>query len=183
MVLSRLKKTFAGKNDIQVKSYYPIVLIVEDDEEQLVLFADFVLQEIEKLLDDENISDDQKQNLRDTRVIKVGDVDSLQKAVVKFKDVILVILDCNLPDEKGGIANDQFVKENHKITGQHKPVDIIIQNLPDIPITLISSLNRFRTMVGQYYASKYGLNLKFIKKSDVTEIKKNIASHLLQRSK
>jgi len=158
----------------------PNILIVEDDSDQMDLLADFALSEIQKLVDDENMSAEQRENVKRVQIIKVGNVDSLQKAVSIYQNVLLAVLDCNIPDTKDGASHDQLVKTNHRITGQHKPVDIVTEHLPGTPITMISSLNRFQKIVSQYYESNYSLNINFISKTDQLMIKRNIGYYLRQ---
>ncbi len=158
----------------------PNILILEDDPDQMDLMISFALGEINKLMDDENTSDKQKQKLKSIQIIKVVDIRSLERTVSVYKGSLLAVLDCNVPDAKGGKSHDQLVKTNYKITGQHKPVDIVTEHLPNTPITMISSLNRFQRIVSQYYKSEYDLSLNFIGKSDQSMIKRNIGYYLRQ---
>jgi len=57
-------------------------------------------------------------------------------------------------------------------------VDIITKQLPDTPITLVSSLDRFSRTVNRYYENKYNLRINFIRKSDLSAIAKNFERHL-----
>jgi len=156
----------------------PIVLLVEDDPEQMAYLAQLCLGEIQQLIDDVNLSETQKSKLRSIKILKVSNIDSLEKTVSLYKEVLMTIMDCNIPDKKGGNANDQFVKSNYRITGQHRAVDIVKEALPSAPITLISSMNRFRTMVNQFYKDKHDLQLKFISKNNSEKIQNNISRNL-----
>ncbi len=153
---------------------YPNILVLEDDVDQMDLLVDFALSEIKSLIDDESTSEEHKEKLKNIRVLKTSNIRSLQRAVSIHKDVLLAVLDCNTPDDKGGKAHDQLVKTNHKITGQHRSVDIVTEHLPDTPITMISSSDRFRTIVNRHYESKHNLSINFIGKRDALRIRKNI---------
>jgi len=155
-----------------------IILIVEDDPDQMGLLTNFARSEIKKINHDKNLDDQQKQTIGSIRIVKVGNIESLKKALSAYKNVMLVILDCNIPDTKGGKAHDQFVKTNHMLTGRHKSVDIIIEHMPNTPITMISSLNRFQTMVTKYYLSEHNISINFISKNNQSMIKKNIGYYL-----
>jgi len=154
------------------------ILILEDDPDQMEMLVDFALDELAKLAADENISDEQRQKVEDIRLIKVSNIQSLQKSASMHKDVLLALLDCNTPDTEGSAPNDQLVKTNHSITGQHRAVDIVTHYLPDTPITLMSSLDRFRRLVNRYYANKHNLSIRFVGKSDQLGIKENIQFYL-----
>jgi len=156
----------------------PSILILEDDQDQMDLLASFALDEVQKLIDDESTSDTQRSGIKNIQIIKVSNTDSLQKAVVIYKNVLLAILDCNTPDSKHTSPHDQLVKTNHRITGQHKSVDIVIKYLPNTPITITSSWDRFRIIVGNYYQDKYDLIINFVRKNDVPGIKKSIEYRL-----
>jgi CheY-like chemotaxis protein len=155
-------------------NYNPSILILEDDPDQIRLLIDFAQSEIKKLMSDKNTNDRQKQKLKNIGLIKVSNINSLRKAASTHKNVLLAILDCNTPDKKGGAAHDQLLKTNHIVTGQHKSVDIVTEHLPDTPITLISSLNRFQRTVNRYYESKHDLSINFISKNDPSKLKKDI---------
>ncbi|RBP51091.1 hypothetical protein [Arenicella xantha] len=152
----------------------PNILILEDDLDQMELLVDFTLTEIKELMNDKSINEAQRQKLKRIRIIKVSNIKSLQTAASMHKNVILAVLDCNSPDSKGGEAHDQLVKTNHVITGQHKAVDIVTEELPDTPITMISSLDRFRTIINRYYESNFKLSINFIPKTGVLKIKENV---------
>ena len=156
----------------------PSVLILEDDPDQMNILVSFMHSEIKKLLIDANLNEEQKQNLQTVQIISANNIKSLQELVSTHSNVLLAILDCNIPDEEGGVAHDQFIKTNHIITGQHKPVEILIKNLPDTPITMISSMNRFQRTVNKYYKTKHNLNINFIPKNEGAVLEKNIRYYL-----
>lgn len=156
----------------------PSILILEDDLEQMELLVNFALTEINKLIVHENTNDDQRQKMKTVNIIKVSNINSLKKAVSIHKGIFLAVLDCNTPHTKTSASDDQLVKTNHVITGQHKPVDIVTKHLPDTPITLISSMDRFQRIVNRYYESKHNLNINFIRKSNPKKIQSNIGFHL-----
>lgn len=158
----------------------PNILIVEDDPDQMELLIEFARDEIKKLIKDENTNVRQKQKIKNIQIIKVTNINSLQKAISIHKSVLLAILDCNIPDAKGSAAHDQLVKTNHIITGQHRSVDIVIKHLPSAPITIISSLNRFQKIVSQHYEAKRDISINFISKKDQLMIKRNIGYYLRQ---
>lgn len=158
----------------------PAILIVEDDNEQMDLLVGYALNEIKSLIDDQASDELEIQKLKDIRILKVSNISTLEKAVIRHKNIILTVLDCNIPDIKGGVPHDQLIKTNYKITGQHKSVDILSGNIPDTPITMISSLNRFRKIVTQHYFKTHGLNINFIAKSDQAMINRNIGYYIRQ---
>lgn len=158
----------------------PKILIVEDDSEQMDLLIDFALSEIKKILENKNISDEQREKVKTTQIIKVSNIDTLEKAVSMNDEVLLALLDCNIPDTKDGAPHDQLVKTNHVITGQHRSVDIVTENLPETPITMTSSMNRFQKIVSQHYKSKHNLSINFIPKNDQSMIQRNIGYYLRQ---
>ncbi len=166
-----------------MKKNGPNILIVEDDADQMELLTGIVLGEIQKITDNQNLDEQKKQQVRDIQIIRVRNIDSLKKAASTHKGTILALLDCNIPDTKDSPAHDQLIKTNYKITGQHKSVDIVTQHLPNTPITMISSLNRFQKIVVQYYEKKNNLNLNFISKNDQPMIERNIAYYLRQHIK
>jgi len=159
------------------------ILIVEDDADQMGLLVNFAQMEIKRIIDNENFNDEKKQKARDIKIITATNINSLQKAVQLHKNVLLAVLDCNLPDTRGGAPNDQFIKTNHQITGQHKAVDVVSESLPNTPITMISSLNRFQKIVNQYYINSRNLSINFIKKKDISIIQNNIGWYLRQHLK
>ena len=160
------------------RSEKPIILILEDDQDQMDLLTALTLGEAQKLLNDTSIDDSRKQNIKNVNIISVGDINSLHKAVLVYKNVLLAILDCNVPDTKHTPAHDQLIKTNHRITGQHKAVDLVVKNLPETPIAITSSWDRFRIIVGRYYQSKYNLTINFVRKSDMNGFKKYIEIRL-----
>ena len=141
----------------------PKILLLEDDFDQMALLIDFTLSEIQTLMDAESTNDAQRKQLANIHVMKVSNIDSLQKAVVKHKGVLLALLDCNTPDAEGGASHDQLVPSSRGIiTGQHKAVDLIIKHLPETPITIISSMDRFQRIVNKYYANNDDLSINFV---------------------
>ena len=156
------------------------ILILEDDPDQMDLLTNFALNEIKKFIDDDNTNDQLKPALRNIRIIRVTNYSALQKVVTEHKNVLLALLDCNIPDTKTSAPHDQLVKTGHKITGQHKSVDLVTKHLPDTPITMISSLIRFQVLVTQYYNINFNLNINFIRKADQLIIKKNIRYYIRQ---
>lgn len=156
------------------------ILILEDDFDQMDLLVHFALNEIKELIEDENTNDEQRQIIKNIKIIKVRHIDSLKKAVSIHKNVLLAILDCNIPDSKDSVAHDQLIKTNHRITGQHKSVDIVTKHLPKTPITMISSLDRFKRIINQHYKNKYDLSINFIRKNDQPMLQRNIGYYLRQ---
>lgn len=156
----------------------PKILFVEDDDDQMELLIQFALDEISEVFENPNTNKAQRAILNSIKLLKVSNIRSLKQVVAKYQDIFLVVLDCNIPDIKGGVSNDQLVKTNHRITGHHYGVDIIIENLPDTSITLISSLNRFRKIVYEHYASSEKVDINFISKSDQEMIQRNLAYYL-----
>jgi len=155
-----------------------VILILEDDPEQMDLLANLALNEIQTLLDDENTDQAQKQALLEVNIIKVADLHSLKTAAKNYKNTILAILDCNIPDTKETPPHDQFVKNGYKITGQHRSVDIVRKYLPDAQITLISSMLRFQRIVIRHYQDQHDLNINFISKNEQDKINRNMAYYL-----
>ena len=160
------------------RSQKPIILILEDDQDQMDLLTALTLGEAQKLINDTSIDDSRKQDIRNVNIVSVGDINSLKKAVLTYKKVLLAILDCNVPDTKHTAAHDQLIKTNHRITGQHRAVDLVLKNLPETPIAITSSWDRFRIIVGRYYQRKYNLTIKFVRKSDMNGFKKYIEIRL-----
>jgi len=157
------------------KSY---LFIIQDDIDQMELLVSFGLNQITHLLDSETTSAAQKALLRDISIIKIKDMRSLEKAVTMYKNVVMVIMDCNIPDIKGGVPNDQLIKTNHKITGQHKAVEILTKFLPSVPITSVSSMKRFDKLLTRYYKQNNGLELKFISKQDHSKVLQEMRFYL-----
>lgn len=157
---------------------HPKILIVEDDPDQMDLLASFAVSEIENLLNNETVSNTNKEKLAVIHILKATSVFALKQAVSKYKQVIFVILDGNIPDDKGSPAHDQLIKTDHKITGQHKSINIIMEHLPNTPITMISSLNRFQRIVTPFYEKQHSMDINFINKSDQQMIQRNMAYYL-----
>ncbi len=156
----------------------PNIIVLEDDVDQMLFIIDFALSEINTLIEDEWTSDEQRKRLKSIKILKVADISSLYSAATKHKGTILAILDCNTPDTKGAKPHDQFIKTKHVITGQHRAVDIVTEHLPQAQITMISSMNRFRTLINRYYATNHGLSINFIGKKDAAKISQNIRIRL-----
>jgi len=158
----------------------PNLFIVEDDPDQKSMLVNFALDEIRILLQNENINDEKKQRLKDIQVISASNIKSLEKAASHHENALMALLDCNIPDDNDSKPHDQFVKTNHKITGQHKTVDIVLEHLPGTPITMVSTMNRFQKIVNQYYQKEYDISVNFINKNDVLMIQRNIRYYLRQ---
>ena len=165
-------------SDAQSNQQQHAILIVEDDREQMDLLVNFVLNETRKIMDDEDTTQPQREKLKSIKLLKIGDLSSLRKVASLKIDIVLALMDCNIPDEKGGKSHDQFVKTNHRITGQHASVDLVSERFPSAPIVMTSSMNRFQKLVIQYYKSKHDLNLKFVKKSQAASIQDTISLYL-----
>jgi len=144
------------------------------------ILVDFTVGEINKLFEDQNTNDAQIEKLKSIQLLKVSNIRSLEKAASTYKGSIIAILDANTPHKKGGKTNDHLVKTNHKITGQHRAVDLIVEHSPGTPITMISSQNRFQRIVTNYYKDNYSFNVNFINKTDLSKIKRNIGYYLRQ---
>jgi CheY-like chemotaxis protein len=156
------------------------VLLVDDDPEQLEMLGLLTLNEIQVLLNDVSVNERRKRELAAIKVIKVGDQRSLRRVVEGDTEIVLTVLDCNLPEKKGESPIDQFEKKNHVITGQHRSVDIILANQPAMPILLVSTFDRFRNLVINYYKGSKGINLGFVKKNDPERVASRIRSNLEQ---
>ena len=190
MVLRRFKKNGKdndkgnkaepGDTSSDTKAQQPKLLIIEDDPEQMELLTSFALNEMQKLLGDQSTTEQQKEKIKSIKIIPTTNIESLQKILSLYKNIFWVLMDCNIPDTKGGKPHDQLIKTNHAITGRHKSVDLIIDNLPGTPITMISTLNRFEKIVHKYYVKKDNLDINFISKSDQEMIKRNAAYYLRQ---
>ena len=165
---------------MKITAASPKIFIIEDDPDQIDLLVNLTLNELRKVIDYEHTTDEQRSAIRSIQILKINDVSSLNKAAQTYKNVLLAVLDCNLPDTKDGKAHDQLIKTNHKITGQHKSVDILTKHLPDTPITMISSLNRFQKIVTRYYENTQGLDINFIRKHDLPILERNIGYYLRQ---
>lgn len=156
------------------------ILIAEDDPDQKELLVDIIVTQIKRTRADENLSEEQKEKLTQIQILSVSNTQSLKHAAKKQDNVMLTILDCNMPDKKGGVAHDQFIKTNHRITGQHTSADIVTKYLPGTPITMISSLNRFQKIISLYYKKKLDVDINFISKKDPDTIKRNVRYYLRQ---
>jgi len=159
---------------MNISTNHQNILILEDDSDQMDLLTELASNEIKKYLDDEVLSDEQWQKVSDIRILKVSDVKSLKQAVSTHKKVLLAILDCRTPDAKGGTPNDQLVKTNHLITGQHNSVDIVTEHIPETSIIMTSSQDRFQRIVNRYYEGKLDTKIDFIRESNLARIKKTI---------
>ena len=148
------------------------ILILEDDPDQMELLTDFAISEVKKFIEHDNTDKKLIPALKNIKVIRVTNLAALKKVITEHKNVLLALLDCNIPDTKDSIAHDQLVKTNHKITGRHNSVDLVIKHLPGTPITMISSLNRFQKIVTQHYKNDLNLNINFINKTDQLVITK-----------
>jgi len=153
---------------------------MEDDPDQMGLLVDFAQTEIKSTIENEHTSEEQKTTLSNVKIITVTNISSLSKAVLLHDNVLLAILDCNTPDTRGGVPHDQFIKTNHSITGQHRAVDIVSSALPNTPITMISSMNRFQKIINIYYQKAHNLSINFIRKNDASIIQNNIGWYLRQ---
>ena len=156
------------------------ILIAEDDADQKNLLVDFAVSQVKRALEDTTLNDEQRNKLSSIQIISVADIAALKKAVSINKNVLLAILDCNMPDIKGSPSHDQFIKTNHRITGQHKAVDVVIKSLPNTPITMISSLHRFQKIISVFYKKEFDLDINFISKNDPSTIRRNIRYYLKQ---
>jgi len=131
-----------------------------------------------KIFESDATDREHKEKITHMSVISASSIDSLKSEVTKNKNILYALLDCNIPDKKGGKPHDQFVKTNYQITGQHKAVDLVTEHLPDVPITMISSFNRFQKIVLNHYEKTHDLTMNFIKKKDHLMIKNNIRYYL-----
>ena len=138
------------------------------------LLFDSTKNEIQKLFNDVDTGQEQKQKLTNIKIIKVSNISDLKRALSTYKNVLLAIVDANIPDAVDGVAHDQFIKTNYRITGQHKTIDFICSQSINTPITLISSLNRFQKIVTRYYKVNHGLIINFISKRDLAMLRRNI---------
>ncbi|MBX2848379.1 MAG: hypothetical protein KTR16_08665 [Acidiferrobacterales bacterium] len=156
------------------------ILLAEDDPDQKALLVDIVMSQVKRVLGDKNLSEQQRETLVNIQLISVTSIDSLKQAVKKHKNILLAILDCNMPDAEGEASHDQFIKTNHRITGQHTAVDIVLKYIPDTPVTMISSQNRFQKIISRYYKSKLDKDINFINKNDPATIRRNVRYYLAQ---
>lgn len=155
------------------------ILILEDDPDQMDLFLGLVTTELQKLVDDEELSAERRSQFKQFGIIKVNNIETLKRVTREYNNVAFVILDCNVPERRGKPPEDQFIKKKHRITGQHRSVDIVINGFNSPPILLTSSMDRFKTIVMQYYRNRENLNLRFVRKSDLQGIQKAIEERLL----
>lgn len=158
----------------------PTILIAEDDREQMDVLGQLIVDELKKLTDSDSTSESRLERLKQVQIAKVTNISDLKKVVEANSNLILAVMDCNMPDVSGGEPDDQFVKINHRIIGQHNAVDAVISKQPVVPITMISSLNRFRNLVTRFYKSKHDISINFISKSEQTMIRRNIAYYIRQ---
>jgi len=156
----------------------PKILIAEDDADQLDFMIALTLSEINKLISDDQTDEQQRKILKQLKIVKASSIEGLKKKAAVCNRVLFAIVDCNMPDLDKGTPNDQLVKTKHRITGQHRSVDIIIKHLPNTPITMVSSRDRFRRLINKYYNDKYALNINFIAKADQATISRNILNNL-----
>jgi len=159
------------------KSY---LLILEDDPDQMEMLVSFAMQEMHKLFQNDDLNQKYKEKIVNMSVISVTSIESLKNQVTQNKNILFALLDCNTPDSKGDKPHDQFVKKGYQITGQHKAVDLVMTHLPNTPITMISSFNRFQKIVLNHYDKTHNLTMNFIKKKDHLMIKNNINYYLRQ---
>ena len=131
-------------------------------------------------MDDDNITALKRDKLKQVKLLTASNLKSLTNAVSDHKNILLALLDGNIPDTKGGTAHDQFIKTGHKITGEHHTVNVVTKYLPDTPVTMISSMSRFQKIVHQYYKKHHDLSINFIHKKDAPIIVRNIAFYLRQ---
>jgi len=184
MVFTRIKRALGSTADTSNNvTNTPYILLVEDDPEQMDLVIILAQAETKKLLESDATNQRQKEEIERIQLIKASNIEALEQAISLHKGALLALMDCNIPDEKDSIANDQFVKDNRRITGQHRSVDLALEHLPDTPITMISSLNRFEKMIQRYYESKHNLHINFISKKNQLMISRNIAYYLRQHIK
>lgn len=186
MILSRLKNKIIGSlntsndSDAVNDSNSAYILILEDDPDQMSILTTFTLDELQKFIDYENTSEEQKVKITNVKIITVSNIEVLKKAVEKHHNIFLALLDGKTPDEKGSEPHDQFIKKNHQITGKHRAIEIVKAKLPNTPITMVSSLNRFKNLVLKHYKTEHKLDINFINKDDGEMIKDNIHYHLEQ---
>jgi len=156
----------------------PAIFLLEDDIDQMRLLSQLIMIEVKALKTDHLLSDEQLERLNRLQIIKIGDLLTLSKACQNFKNIVFSLVDCNIPDDKLSAPHDQFVKTNHLVTGQHRPVDLISDSAPEAPITLMSSMDRFQRLVIRYYEGQTQLAINFVSKRDKSKLKNAIANHL-----
>jgi len=162
---------------VSEKSY---LLILEDDPEQMEMLVEFAMQEMHKLYENDGADQEYKEKITNMSVISASSIDALKNQITKNKNILFALLDCNTPDKQGEKPHDQFIKTNYQITGQHKAVDLMTKHLPNVPVTMISSFNRFQKIVLNHYERTHNLTMNFIKKKDHLMIKNNINYYLRQ---
>ena len=154
------------------------ILVLEDDEEQVEFFVEMIMAQVSVLLDDPEITQSHKTRLKNLSIIKVTNVSSLNTVVEKYDSAVLAILDGNVPDREGGFPKDQFIKSNHRITGQHASVDRVYKGMQGTPIILTSSMDRFKIIVTSYYRKFKDIDLRFVRKGDLDGLNSAIFKHL-----
>ena len=154
------------------------ILIVEDDENQMELLSANVVNELHHLLRDSSLSETQRDKLTGAKIVKIGDLRSLKEVAESDLEIILTVLDCQIPSRKGATPTDQFEKQEHLITGQYRSVDLLVDNHPKSPVLLISALDRFRNPVIQFYKSVHRANLGFVHKRNPEKISSRVREHL-----
>lgn len=143
------------------------------------LLVGITVSKLKRLLRDAAIPAEQRKKLKPFNILRVSEMKSLEQAVTTDDNVIVAIVDCNIPDAEGAEPHNQFVKkDSHEVTGQHKAVDLIAQHLPGTPIVLMSSMRRFQRTVPRFYAAQSELQLEFISKDDISKIREKIGNHL-----
>ena len=180
MVLRQLKNKLIGSINTPKKDDNAYILILEDDPDQMQMLTSFALNELQKFVDNIDTSEEKKEKIANVKIISVTCIDALRKVSEKYDQVLLALLDGNTPDEKGGDPHDQFIKSNHQITGEHQAIEIVKKMLPNTPITMISTLDRFRKLVFKHYNTQHEMNINFINKSDQEMIGNNIGYYLRQ---
>lgn len=156
------------------------LFVIEDDPDQMAMMIAAVRDEIEQLQSDKNTTQSDMVKLQSLGIVKISNLETLRNALQKNLKPMLAIMDCNLPDTSDGAAHDQLVKVNHRITGAHNAIELIIAASPETPITMISSMNRFLSVVHRYYAKQSNLDVNFISKTEPKKIKRNITYYLRQ---
>jgi len=181
MVLRRLTNKILGNSSDATSSVEDAyIILLEDDPDQMDILTSFALGELQKFIDNKNTTEDKKEKIANIKIISVSNIESLKKVTEKYNQVLLAILDGNTPNEKGREPHDQFIKRNHQITGKHRAIEIVKNSLPNTPITMISSLDRFKRIVLKHYNTKDQMNINFINKNDQEMIRKNIGYYLRQ---
>ena len=152
--------------------------MLEDDKEQVEFFVELIMGQVSLLLEDPGLTQSHKARLKNLSIIKVSNVDSLNTVVEKYDSAVLAILDGNVPDREGGFPRDQFIKSNHRITGQHASVDRVYKGMQGTPIILTSSMDRFKIIVTSYYRKFKDIDLRFVRKGDLDGLNSAILNHL-----